>query len=198
MACLPCGAPLRAQEPVKPAKKAASEPRSATFTDILRRVSLRDKDSGAILSVRTKEDSPGRGRGDLAFRISPSRDEKSVEIELTVQSKTRVVYEAYQLAIDPAIRAELAKLELMEKQQAARAVKEQAEQTERIARLSAGKLRRGMTREEVIAAWGEPSEFISATQAGSFILKYPGFILRFRHTLSGISLQEPEHSAPAQ
>ena len=42
---------------------------SKTFAEILTRVIARDKDSGAILRVKMKEDAPSLGRGELLFEM---------------------------------------------------------------------------------------------------------------------------------
>jgi hypothetical protein len=166
----------------------AAQPRkvSRTFADLLVRVVQRDKDSGAILRVKPKDDAPPPGKMDLHFSMQERPDytgggvERSVVIELSTPTMDRQVYERYILVIDEKMQAELAKLKTM-KQQAVEEEKRQArEQAERIKELTNGKLQFGMTEGEVIAALGKPKERYLAQAMGNFGLTYESYSLFFR------------------
>jgi hypothetical protein len=184
--CMFIFTPLIAAEP-------AQTP-SPTFADILSRVVLRDKDSGAILTVKMKEDAPQHGsRSELNFKMEEKPGDQSVVIELSPPSMVSDVCEQYQLQIDPSIREELDKLKLMQKQGVEKAIKMKKEQTERIEKLSDGKLKYGMTEQEVIAVLGKPKgEFRGYQHAGRFRLEYDRYYLNFMVTLRDMEMRDKE------
>jgi hypothetical protein len=81
---------------------------SATFQDILRRVSSREPESKAILYVNAKLDAPHKGN--FRFHIEEIKGENgNVSITLSQSSKVETrVYESYRLKADAAILQELA------------------------------------------------------------------------------------------
>ena len=154
---------------------------SKTFQDILGRVMQRDKETGAILVVKPKEDAPAAPWGQTGLRLSiaPGFDGSNVEIRIYYKGMGERIYELYLLKADDAIRVELGNQEKLA------AVREKAhqkyveEQTKRIAELTGGKLKYGMSRQQVEAVMGKPSEFKEAQAGGSFGLSYPGMLLWF-------------------
>jgi hypothetical protein len=80
---------------------------SPTFADLLTRVTRRDKETGAILEVRAKDDAPRRNFG-LTFSISevPYAGEAVVVVAEELKAGDGV-FEKYRLRIDDAIRQEL-------------------------------------------------------------------------------------------
>jgi hypothetical protein len=174
-----------------PSQAAESKPKvSQTFAEILTRVITRDKDSGAILRVQMKEDATsGHSRGELLFEMYEKPNTGSVVIQLRTQSMDLNVYEMYRLVIDQNMREELSKLKLMQEQGVEKAKKLQKEQSERIEKLTNGKLKYGMKREEVIAIFGQPKEQPlgpGLQQAGRFTMEYDDYYLDFLFTLRDI------------
>ncbi len=151
---------------------------SKTFQDILGRVMKRDKDTDAILLIKPKEDAPSAPYG-LEFSIRPARDENSVNIVIYRNAKVEWIYERYLLKADDAIRKEL------QNQKKLVAAEEKAhkqyveEQTKRIPELTGGKLKYGMSREQVESVMGKPNSTNEAQLAGSFGLSYPDMNLWF-------------------
>jgi hypothetical protein len=153
---------------------------SKTFQDILGRVMQRDKETGAILLVKPKEDAPPApwGLNGLSLSIA-ALDRNNVEIRIYYKGMGERTYELYLLKADDAIRVELGNQEKLA------AVRERAhqkyveEQTKRIAELTGGKLKYGMSRQQVEAVMGKPSEYKEAQAGGSFGLSYPGMLLWF-------------------
>lgn len=118
-----------------------------------------------------------------------------VVIQLRPQTMDLDIYERYKLMIDASIRAELDKLKVMREQAAVKAAKLRKERTERIEKLTDGKLRYGMTRQEVIAAWGEPKAPAPGPgyqQAGRFDMEYKDYTLQFLFTLFDIVKNKEE------
>ena len=151
---------------------------SKTFQDILGRVMQRDKETGAILRVKAKEDAPAPHPYGLEFTIrAEEKDVVSIVIDGGVMNNR--TYERYLLKADDAIRKELGNQEKLA------AVREKAhqkyveEQTKQVPELTGGKLKYGMSRQQVEAVIGKPNEFKEGQAAGSFELSYPGMDLWF-------------------
>ena len=103
------------------------------------------------------------------------------------------VYEEYQLQINPSIREELDKLKLMRKQGVEKARRMKKEQTERIEKLSNGKLKYGMTEQEVIAVLGKSTAEVGVYQeAGRFRLEYDRYYLDFMVTLRDMVMKDKQ------
>lgn len=163
------------------AESRAEKKVSKTFAEILTRVLERDTDSGAIVAVKMKEDAPPYAMGRLDFEMREGPQEGAVTIRLMTPSLTRSVYEQYVLVIDDKIREELDNLELMRKQTAEKQKKWREEQTEKIRKLTGGKLKFGMSEAEVVKVLGEPvKRHTGSMEAGVFSLEYPDWLLEFR------------------
>lgn len=186
-----------------PSPAAAPQPKvSQTFAEILTRVVARDKDSGAILRVKMKADAPQVLHGELLFEMHEEPNTDSVVIQFSTQTMTLNVYEMYRLVVDQNIREELANLKLMQAQGVEKARQLQQEQAARIERLTNGKLKYGMTREEVIAVLGQPKAQPPGPgfqEAGRFTLEYNAYYLDFLLTLRDIVIKPGvAHAAPQQ
>jgi hypothetical protein len=158
----------------------AAEPSfvSRTFAEILERVSERDSESGAILTVQPKDDSPRINYG-LSFSMTKvPGDEVVIQLEIALKSGDGV-YERYRLRMDDAMRKELALLEKHAEVQKKRAAAAVSEATAKIEKVTRGKVRYGMTRDEVETILGKPKEVVSAQAAGSISLVYPTYRLGF-------------------
>ena len=96
--------------PLLPAARAAdaAKPVSPTFAEILTRVAERDKDTGAILTVKPRVDAPPRNFGlDFSMTEVPFAGEVVIIVEERLKSGDGV-FEKYRLTIDDAITKELA------------------------------------------------------------------------------------------
>jgi hypothetical protein len=154
---------------------------SPTFQDILKRVTVRDKETRAILQVRRKEDTRLIS-WDLSFSMRewPESGEATIELYVTYKDGNGI-YEQYLLRIDKAIREELDNLKRFKEAQPARLAKEIEEKKKRIQEVTKGKLTYGMTQEEVEKVLGKPSSRdVPHQEFGSFGLLYPGMKLEFR------------------
>src|SRR5262245_15579675 len=159
----------------------AAEPSfvSRTFAEILERVSERDSESGAILTVQPKDDSPRINYG-LSFSMTKVPGANEVVIQLGIALKSGDgVYERYHLRMDDAMRKELALLEKHAEVQKKRAAAAVTNATAKIETVTRGKVRYGMMRDEVEKILGKPKEFVSAQAFGSFSLVYPTYRLGF-------------------
>jgi hypothetical protein len=170
---------------------AAEKKVGKTFADILSRVKQRDEDSGAILRVKMRDDAPPYAQGELIFDMAEGSDKNTVTIRLTTPSLNLNVYEEYVLVVDDAIREELGKLALMRKQAVEKAKKWREEQTEKVRKVTGGKLKFGMTEEEVVKLLGKPQQRHSAMAAGVFYLEYADWYLSFNITLVDVRPVEP-------
>jgi hypothetical protein len=151
---------------------------SRTFAEILERVSERDSESGAILTVQCKDDSPRISYG-LSFSMAKVHaDEVVIELGIALKSGDGV-YERYRLRMDEAMRKELALLEKTRRGSKRRATAQVTAATAKIERVTRGKVRYGMTRDEVEKILGKPKELLSAQAFGSFSLVYPTYRLGF-------------------
>lgn len=129
---------------------------SSTFQDILKRVSSREKQTGAIMEIKPREDGPPLGYG-LRLRMKKHDHEDIADVTLFRNLKTGDdIFEHYQLRIDKAMRLELLKLQRFEDAQAAAEKQRYAALAKEIQRLSKGTLKQGMTVEEVQELKGEP------------------------------------------
>jgi hypothetical protein len=159
---------------------------SKTFQDILGRVITRDKDTDAILLVKRKEDAPAAPYP-YSLRFSIRADQEgngNVDIVIHGDVKWDKTYERYFLKADDAIRKELGNQKKLEAAKEMAHKKYVEEQTKRIHELTGGKLKYGMSREQVEAVMGKPSRFEDAQ--ASFGLFYPGMVLWFSNSGEGL------------
>lgn len=161
---------------------------SQTFKEIQSRVIRRDANSGAILEVKVKEDSPKLGFG-LNFSIA--EDAGDVVIVLSRNLKTGDgVYEKYRLRMDDALRQELQNQKKLKELLAAQEKKYREAQTKKIAELTGGQLKFGMSFTAVEAIKGKaPKGLFGAAEFGTFTWIYPDMKLRFvRESLNDVEL----------
>ncbi len=159
---------------------------SATFQDILSRVVRRDVDSGAILSVKAKEDASTL-RLDLQFKIEETLHQNEVVVVIWKNMKTNDgVYEMYRLKMDDAIQQELRNQKRFQELQKERQKKALEERAKKIEQLTEGKLKYGMMANEVEAIKGKPLVVEKVNGGGAagippetFIWVYPNLKLHF-------------------
>jgi hypothetical protein len=130
---------------------------SATFQDILSRVVERDKTSGAILRVRTKDDSAIHAAS-LNFSIKQDRTGDVVVVLYLNNMINDGIYEKYRLKMDNAMQEELGNQGRYQEVLKERAKKELERRAKEIAQLTGGKLKYGMSPAEVEAVKGKPSK----------------------------------------
>lgn len=152
------------------ADPAANKPKfvSATFQNILKRVSQRDKATDAILEVKGLDDS-SRRNAPLNFSMRKERDFDDVIIELSWGNKLNDgTYEKYRLTLDDAMTEDLAKQERHMEAVRARVKKDREETEAEITKLTGGTLKLGNTAPEVEAI-SKPLkvEKVLATWAGA-------------------------------
>src|ERR1039458_6097061 len=155
---------------------------TAIFNEILRRIPRRDPESHAILQVRPRQ-GPGVPQDLWAnFRIQELASSNEVRITLwSAKMSSDVIWETHTLTIDDAIRKELEN-QRRHKTIVAEREKRQAESSaKRIDELTGGKLKYGMTLQEVKAVMGEPTYPRRLAQyAGHFRVDYPDVSLVFQ------------------
>jgi hypothetical protein len=152
------------------------------FNDILRRIPRRDPESHAILKVRPRQ-GPGVPQ-DLWANFGIQELASSNEVRITLwneQKDSHVIWETYTLPIDDAIRKELDN-QRRHKTIVAEREKRQAESSaKKIGELTGGKLKYGMTLQEVKAVMGEPTGPVHSAQLiGHFGVDYPDLSLTFQ------------------
>lgn len=174
----------------RPSAKNTAPYISYTFQDILKRVSSREKQTGAIMEIKPRDDGPPLGYG-LRLRMKKHAHEDIADVTLFRNLKTGDdIFEHYQLRIDKAMRLELLKLQRFEDAQAAEEKHRYAKLAQEIQELSNGTLKQGMTVEEVQERKGDPiaappgfrrppppqrAEFVP----DPVIVHYPGMTLYF-------------------
>ncbi len=149
---------------------------SATFQDILSRVIRRDKDSEAIMEVKAQKDAPQRVSG-LNFTIEEQPSQNEVVVVIWRNLKTSGgVYENYCLIMDDAIREELRNQKRFQELQKERITKALEERAKKIEQLTEGKLKYGMTPDEVAAIKGKPAAVDEIEPRGAAGLPFNAFI----------------------
>jgi hypothetical protein len=152
---------------------------SATFQEILSRVDYRDKESGAILSVKPKSDAPRLGYG-VQFSIRKEEDDDVVSIVMERRLMTHVdVFERYLLRIDDAIREELGKQERFQQLAAERQRQYLEAGKQHIETVTHGKLHAGMSPSQVITLLGKPETTMVEQAVGYCSLMYGAYTLYF-------------------
>ncbi|KAF0250037.1 MAG: hypothetical protein FD167_562 [bacterium] len=153
---------------------------SVTFQDILNRVIGRDKESGAILEIKVKEDSPQLNFG-LSFNIEEVPNQNEVIIILYRNLKAGDgVYEKYRLRIDDAICRELENQKYFYQLQTEHKKKFQENLTKKITELTKGVLEYGIPCSKVQTIKGKAISILaSAAAAGNFTWVYPDIKLHF-------------------
>lgn len=166
--------------------QAAEKPQytSVTFQDILSRVALRDETSDAILTVKSKDDCALQDSY-LNFSIKQDRD-GDIVIQLYVNNMiNNSIYESYRLQIDNAMQIELDKQKRYQEVQEERAKEWQAKRAKDIEQLTGGKLKLGMTEEQVKAVKGEPvtteQPVVQSILSDAIIWVYPDMKIYFQH-----------------
>ena len=155
---------------------------SQTFQDILNRVVERDKESGAILQVMSKEDSPAP-RFYLEFSLVKDgpRDEAVVILKRSTRTETGV-FEMYRLRIDTAMQEELEKQHELLVDQEKHAVASRAKRGDKIANLTDHQLKVDMKSSQVKSIKGKPQR-VQASDASSMIWIYDDMVLHFQRGL---------------
>jgi hypothetical protein len=162
---------------------------SKTFAEILSRVSQRDPDSGAILRVRAREDSPSPS-AELEISIVKGLNRGEVLIELRTVTINLSVFEKYLLKEDAKMREEMDKMVLLRQQAIERHKQRSRSNAEQIGRLTGGKLKHGMTEKQVIQVLGKPEKTVTAMAAGNFTLWYATLYASFEgNRLAEVSLR---------
>lgn len=170
-----CFAQAGQTQPTVPAEKKVSQ----TFAEILTRVTERDPECGAILRVKPKADSPSL-HWDLLFSITEKHGGAQIVLSANDWGHTLVdrgIYEIYVLSLDQSIREELNKQKRLQELIIEREAKAKKEAAEAIEKLTKGKLKVGMTQDEVIAIVGRPNIAITNHQKGHFFSEYNDYIL---------------------
>jgi hypothetical protein len=168
---------------------------SATFQDVLRRVEVRDQDSGAILDVRARDDAPRRV-GNLQFAIRQRGDDEVI-IVLTARSMTADVFEQYLLKIDPALRAELARQKTYAQQQEQKKRMWEEAQRVKVPAVTGGRLRFGMSPADVKNVLGTPKQENVWQKAGGLTLEYDDLTLTFDGGLVDVEKPTKDADKPA-
>ena len=153
---------------------------SATFQDILLRVSSRDGESGAILTVKAREDAPRPGI-DLELVLQEVADTEDVIVTLRQHLMSGGLHEEYLLRKDDAIRDELRRrrsLAALEIERERRLTRKHAEE---IPVLSGGRLEAGMTFAEVEARLGKPLATPPIQAAGTVVWVFGDKTLTFKN-----------------
>lgn len=166
---------------------------SATFQEILGRVESREKESGAIMTVKPRADAPRLGFG-LRFSLVKEKDGDTISLSLERRWMTHIdVFERYLLRIDDAIREELGKQEKLRLLTIERERQYLEAGKQHIDKLLQGKLHAGMSREEVEKVIGKPEALESAQAAGYLSMIYPGFTLYFHPSglVDAVARKEP-------
>jgi hypothetical protein len=129
---------------------------SATFQDILARVVDRHHKTGAIFSVKAKQDAPEVSVS-LSFSIEAVPQHNEVIITLSENlGKRQRIYEQYRLKVDKATQRELDNWARYKQMVEDNRKEREKAQSERIQKLTGGKLKFGMSTQEVIAIKGQP------------------------------------------
>jgi hypothetical protein len=153
---------------------------SATFQDILLRVSSRDGESGAILTVKAREDAPRPGIDlELVLQEVPNTDDVIVTLRQHLMSGG--VHEEYLLRKDDAIRDELRRRRSLAALEIERARRLTQKHSEEIPVLSGGRLKAGMTFAQVEALTGKPLAMPPIQAAGTVVWVFADKILTFKN-----------------
>jgi len=153
---------------------------SATFQDILLRVSSRDGESGAILTVKAKEDAPRPGIDlELVLQEVPNTDDVIVTLRQHLMSGG--VHEEYLLRKDDALRDELRRRRSLAALEIERERRLTQKHSEEIPVLSGGRLKAGMTFAQVEALTGKPLAMPPIQAAGTVVWVFADKTLTFKN-----------------
>lgn len=132
-------------------------PANPLFQEILTRVTERDRDTDAILMVKAREGC-SRHPHNLNFSIEQERSHDTVVIVLHWNNKTNDgVYEKHRLVIDAAIRTELANQKNFQIKLEKLGAAYSEVRDKRFNQITGGRVRYGMTPNEVEQQLGKPS-----------------------------------------
>jgi len=153
---------------------------SATFQDILLRVSSRDGESGAILTVKAREDAPRPGIDlELVLQEVPNTDDVIVTLRQHLMSGG--VHEEYLLRKDDALRDELRRRRSLAALEIERERRLTQKHSEEIPVLSGGRLKAGMTFAQVEALTGKPLAMPPIQAAGTVVWVFADKTLTFKN-----------------
>jgi hypothetical protein len=153
---------------------------SATFRDILLRVSSRDGESGAILTVKAREDAPRPGIDlELVLQEVPNTDDVIVTLRQHLMSGG--VHEEYLLRKDDALRDELRRRRSLAALEIERERRLTQKHSEEIPVLSGGRLKAGMTFAQVEALTGKPLAMPPIQAAGTVVWVFADKTLTFKN-----------------
>lgn len=171
---------------------------TATFKELEARVIKREERSNAVIQIKS---APGEKTADnYQFRIKPL-DDMRVTVELFHHTMVGDLGERYEVALDDAVKVEMARqaklAELLAQDEKAR----QAANAKTITELTKGKLAFGMKQGDVARIWGTKYRFDTWQQAGSGTMIYDDFRMTIHvGTLDEISptgeLSEEEKKLP--
>ena len=153
---------------------------SATFQDILLRVLSRDGESGAILTVKAREDAPRPGIDlELVLQEVPNTDDVIVTLRQHLMSGG--VHEEYLLRKDDALRDELRRRRSLAALEIERERRLTQKHSEEIPVLSGGRLKAGMTFAQVEALTGKPLAMPPIQAAGTVVWVFADKTLTFKN-----------------
>jgi len=153
---------------------------SATFQDILLRVSSRDGESGAILTVKASEDAPRPGI-DLEMLLQEVPNTDDVMVTLRQHLMSGGVHEEYLLRKDDALRDELRRRRSLAALEIERERRLTQKHSEEIPVLSGGRLKAGMTFAQVEALTGKPLATPPIQAAGTVVWVFADKTLTFKN-----------------
>jgi hypothetical protein len=173
----PTFCPVLGEGPVPTATTVHTAYVSVTFQNILSRVVARDKETNAITKVAPKEDAP-QNQSDLDFSITQDTTREEVRVVVSEHTMIGRTYEQYLLRMDDAIREELKKANRLRAALARKENERIDQQNKKIGELTGGRLRYGMSQNEVEGAMGKPDKVVEgAAQRVMFDLVYRRFVV---------------------
>ena len=151
---------------------------TTTFADILKRVTVRDSATGAIIEVSSRPKA-GAGTPHAQIKIEHTTSPRTVVITITVNSKKWTKPELYQLPESSATDSEMAKLAAYRADMPRRAAFATAQVARDIVEVTGGRVRYGWPEGRVIRALGKPIRIDTWQMAGGETVVYSRFTLGF-------------------